>query len=603
MCGIAGYFTSLPTSMPQPDFGAMLQALQHRGPDGSGVWHCKSKMASLLHVRLAIIDPSLAGKQPMHTVDGRFTIVFNGEIYNYLELRSKLESQGLTFISSSDTEVLLQWLVHYGPSSITHLRGMFTFALWDSLEQTCLLGRDRFGIKPLYYFEYASTLLIASEIRTILASGLVNGNIEANVLAGFFQTGTVPDPAALVHDVKMLPAGCTLSWKNGVSKIACDTSVTFPCPNAEISWSQAVKITREALLDSVEKHFVSDVPVGIFLSGGIDSTAILALSQIIGKKGIKTFSLGVDDTDLDETDIARRTAQHFGTDHVEWRLDGTEARKLFDEFLSCIDQPTIDGFNTYVVSRLARQNGYKVVLSGLGGDELFAGYRSFTTLPKLQMLVRLPLLLRQPLAFLLGGLASKPNLQRLASALMRQADLDELYDVFRGIFSAEDAAKLVRHYLSVIPTTIKFSHLSQQPTMADSISVMELSRYMRNQLLRDGDVMSMANGVELRVPLVDTVFFDRVATIPAKFRLKLGKKLLLAAVPEIPSWVTRQKKRGFFFPYEKWLETPEWAELFTLASKDIPVPLPNWYQRWSLLVFDQWRKRNYLIEENHLAVA
>jgi asparagine synthase (glutamine-hydrolysing) len=353
---------------------------------------------------------------------------------------------------------------------------------------------------------------------------------------------------------------------------------------------EAVGRTRAALLDSVDRHFVSDVPVGIFLSGGVDSTALLALAHHSGRREIRTFSIGVDDASRDESEIAKRTAAHFGTQHTELRLTAAIARELFPRFLESVDQPTIDGFNTYSVAGIAREHGMKVVLNGLGGDELFAGYPSFEMLPRLLALSRIAGPARGLIGATLECAGARGRPGRLGSALRAGGSLAQLYSAFRGVFSRKDAAVLAQHFTGQTGTAPEPAEEEPPPNMRDAVSALEIQRYMRNQLLRDSDVMSMAHGLELRVPLVDRELFEVIVRIPAAIRLRPGKQLLLDAVPEIPAWVRGRAKRGFLFPYESWLGTDEWRALMAESSQDLPVRPSTWYQKWAVFVFRHWER-------------
>ncbi len=592
MCGIAGILSNQPLS-PASDAALRLmqQALRHRGPDDEGIWNSPSGKIAFVHTRLSILDLSAAGHQPMSTTDGRLTLTFNGEIYNFRELRTTLEREGVSFRTRTDTEVILRLYEKYGEDCVLHLRGMFAFALWDEQEQSCLLARDRFGIKPLYYAQSEGRLTFASETRAFDGDGLSGRETDPEALTRYFQTGSVPEPLSMNRAVRMLEAGHSLRWKNGEAQIRRWWQVAFP-PGEDMTTSQAAALARKALLDTVEHHFISDVPVGIFLSGGVDSTALLALAHATGRRNIQTFSIGVDDAARDESSLAQRTAQHFGTCHHELKLTAEKAREMFTRFLEVVDQPTIDGFNTFIVAGLARENGMKVVLSGVGGDELFAGYPSFVKIPLLQRLATLLGPFRGLAGLGLTKLRSKPQLVRLGAALQDGGGLEQIYDAFRGVFSSTDARRLAQHFTRQHP---KLATRGQEcidiAPIANTISALELRRYMLNQLLRDSDVMSMAHGLELRVPLVDSGLFDSIAAIPAALRLRQGKQLFLDAVPEIPEWIRQRPKSGFLFPYEKWLATPEWQVLFADALKNLPVPLTSWYQRWAVFVFTRWLAR------------
>ncbi|GEP43521.1 asparagine synthase (glutamine-hydrolyzing) [Brevifollis gellanilyticus] len=581
MCGIAGILSS-PAGLTdlEANLVRMQSALLHRGPDDGGVWMDGIRSVGLAHRRLSILDLSSAGHQPMISADGRRVICFNGEIYNFRELRADLESRGVVFATQSDTEVLLQLYARHGENMVRQLRGMFAFCLWDEDKQEALLARDPLGIKPLYVHEANGTLAFASELRALCGSGIFKPALDAEAVCRYFETGTVPEPLTLAKEVRMLEAGHTLVWKAGKTQRQRYWNLSF---GSDFSGDD-IRHAREALIDSVRHHFVSDVPVGVFLSGGIDSTAILALANEAGHRGISSFSITVDDEVADEGPIARRTAAHFGSNHHEMRLDAEVARGLFGEFLKHLDQPSIDGLNTFTVSSLARQHGMKVVLSGLGGDELFGGYSSFSKIPK--MLRLHPVLSRVPgLPMLLQR--GKPQHRRLADFLRSPGTVADAFGALRGIFSKGEAAALTRWITGegsqfAVPGS-RLESGKNDGAAQDQISELELTRYMRNQLLRDSDVMSMARGLELRVPFVDRVLAERITEIPAPQRLRPNKALLTEAVPEVPEWVVNQKKRGFLFPYQKWLGS-EWGDEFARAGAGAPVPMPNWYQVWSVFV-------------------
>lgn len=591
MCGIAGIIGAKAGSPKAEEaISAMLRSLRHRGPDDEGLWQGKSGEARFAHARLSILDLSAAGHQPMSTPDGRFTITFNGEIYNFAELRAGLVAQGVPLRSHTDTEVILNLYIQDGPACVKKLRGMFAFAIWDEHERSCFFARDPFGIKPLYYTIIPDGLVFASELRALLHSGLVPRALDAAAVAGYFKMGTVPEPLTMVKNVRRLEAGCTLTWKSGRISTGPYWSVEFPQHLPPVK--DPVTYAREALLESVRHHFVSDVPVGIFLSGGMDSTAVLALARVAGMNNLQTYSIGVDNAGLDESAVARRTAAHFGATHHEMRLGGSLGREMFEHFLSSLDHPSIDGFNTYVVSSFASKAGAKVVLSGLGGDELFGGYSSFWKVPSLFRACRA--IKAIPLGARLASAALKldsmsPRLRRLGALFDQKVSLSEVYRAYRGIFIRSEARKLAAHITgsSEKEATLPYADVVASDPL-NAVCELELTRYMRNQLLRDSDIMSMAHGLELRVPFVDSVLFDSLARLPSSIRIQPGKQLLADAVPEIPAWVKEQSKRGFVFPFAEWLETPEWKPVFDSALQGLPVTATAWYQRWSIFVLEHW---------------
>src|SRR5437762_2186907 len=380
MCGIAGIVNSgFDREKLEKILTGMQQQLHHRGPDDHGLFISRDGRTGLVNTRLAILDLSSAGHQPMASANRRYRIVLNGEIYHFQQLRAELAAEGETFLSHSDTEVALKMYERYGPDCVRELEGMFALAIWDEQEQVCFLARGPFGIKPLYYCETNHGFCFASELRTLLGTGLVPRRLSLAAVSGYLLFGAVPEPLTLVEDVRALSAGHYLIWRHGRCRLTTYWDLQFG--DEPIAEAEAVELVRDALDESIRRHLVSDVPVGVFLSGGIDSTALVALASRHAGNKLRTFCISFDDPKFDEGNVAARTAQHFGAQHFDWRLDSTTARKLLANFLECSDQPSIDGFNTFCVSRLAHDAGLKVVLSGLGGDEVFGGYSSFRRVP------------------------------------------------------------------------------------------------------------------------------------------------------------------------------------------------------------------------------
>ncbi|MFT6408987.1 MAG: asparagine synthase (glutamine-hydrolyzing) [Arenicella sp.] len=568
---------------------AMQDALTHRGPDSKGAFFSPSYQAALAHTRLSIIDLSNGGHQPMSAANQRYTITFNGEIYNYKKLRTQLEVEGEEFESDSDTEVILKLYISKGAACVQLLRGMFAFLIWDEQEQKAFAARDALGIKPFYYLKSDGSFIFASELRAVLASGYSSRRISSRGVMSYLLKGTVAEPDTAIKNLKMLPAGTYLTWKSGKTKLHRYWNLDFSVQH--FSGLKAIEVTRTALEHSIRAHLVSDVPVGIFLSGGIDSTALVAIASKLSKKQINTYSIAFESPEWNEADIAKRVAQHFGTNHTEFLITAKIARPLFNQFLLDIDQPSIDGFNTYCVSKLASEAGEKVVLSGLGGDELFAGYTTFEVLPEMMRKSRL---LRK-LNFMLKPLSKalyktlSPRQRRISDALNNSHSLTAAHQSFRGIFSISEAYELTNIVCNKAPKEI-FVAEPNHPSEADNISHLELSTYLRNQLLRDSDVASMAWGLELRVPFIDRVFIEQISTISSDIRLQQGKKLLIDCVPELPSWVVNRPKQGFRFPFDEWFES-SWNDM-PMPVTPKWIPLQPWYRRWSLVVLNDWKARH-----------
>ena len=590
MCGIAGCIGYREDrDRLEKLMGRMQNALQHRGPDDRGIYIASDRQAALTHTRLSIIDLTAAGHQPMSISNGRYWITFNGEIYNFRELRQNLISQGEQFHSQTDTEVILKLYEKLGSDCVTQLRGMFAFAIWDTLEKTAFIARDPLGIKPLYYWQSSQTLLFASELRTLLASGLPSITINPEGLYGYLISGSVPEPNTLIQDIHCLDAGHWLQWQAG--NVTKNQYWQIQFTPQSISQSEAIERVRTALIDSINYHFVSDVPVGVFLSGGIDSTALVALARQTQLGELHTYSIAFEEAQWNEGAIAQKIAQQFNTHHTEYKITAQTGRELLDKFVGAIDQPSIDGFNTFCVSKVAREKGAKVVLSGLGGDELFGGYSSFQQIPKMvNWGQRLQWLQPLNIGQQLGKWTRKNKLQRLGDFLQQVPNSFNAYLCYRGIFTHTEAKDLITHYFPQI-SSFPFRKLPEIPSFSsleDEVSFLEISRYMRNQLLRDSDVMSMAWGLEVRVPFLDRQVLDSIDSIPHTLRLSPGKQLLIDAVPELPDWVINKPKQGFLFPFDRWLNEPEWDKIFQAANPLAQISLTPWYRRWSLVILQQW---------------
>ncbi len=392
MCGIAGIYAYHYAANPveHAELRRIRDHMAARGPDGVGEWYSQHERIGLAHRRLSIIDLSERGAQPMTSADGKLVITFNGEIYNYQHLRASLEAGGHTFFTQTDTEVLLQLYAEKGEAMVNDLRGMFAFGLWDVEKNALLLARDPYGIKPLYYADDGWTFRFASQVKALLAGGKVSRSQEPAGWAGFCLFGSVPEPFTTYREIRALPAGSTL-WVDriGTGEIKQYFSVADAYCSAEVASSPANKedlqlTIREALLDSVRHHLVADVPVGAFLSSGIDSGALVGLMRDAGQQDIQTVTLAFEEfsgRNADEATIAQEVSAQYDTRHTTRVVTEQEFRDDLPKILDAMDQPTIDGINTWFVSKAARELGLKVAISGLGGDELFGGYPSFRDLP------------------------------------------------------------------------------------------------------------------------------------------------------------------------------------------------------------------------------
>ena len=565
MCGIVGAFGRRGT----PEVVArMSDSLPHRGPDDCGLTGLAGGTSGASggfgHRRLAIIDLSASGHQPMLSGDGRWSIVFNGEIYNYRALRAELEEEGVRFRGGSDTEVILEGCIRYGPSFLRRLRGMYALAIWDQADSRAWLARDPFGIKPLYLAQREGTVLFASEVRALLGSGLVEPLLDRSVIAAYLQLGSVPEPHAIVAGVSSLPAGTVIEVRvsDGIAQAGAPSQhlPPFHAPDdARITTpAEAYSSVRAALRDSVAHHLIADVPVGMFLSGGIDSSAVVALAAEVSATRLDTFTVVFEERAFSEREHARAVANRFDTRHTELPLSGKAMLASLPAAFTAMDMPSMDGLNTYVVSAGVRQAGLKVVLSGLGGDELFAGYPSFRRASRLAR--------AWPLVGAVGGVvrrmawaAGPARAHKLALLVEGASPALAAYRASRSLFSPTVASRLAG-------AAARVREVAPPPGMSllGQVSWYEATGYMRNTLLRDSDVFSMAHGLELRVPFVDVEVAAASMRIDDRLKLSAGrtKPLLVGAVEDLlPKEVWNRPKQGFALPFAHWLQGPLRSEL------------------------------------------
>lgn len=592
----------------------MNHAMKHRGPDDNGIADFNG--LSLGHQRLAIIDLSPAGHQPMKREV--VTIVFNGEIYNYRDVRSKLSQY--EFTSDSDTEVLIRAWQHWGVEMLQHLNGMFAFAIWDEAKQQLFIARDRLGIKPLYYSQSGDNLIFASEVRSLLASGKVKRKINRSALYDYFSYQTVHAPATIVENVRMLMPGHYIIAHKGKLNFHQWWKPEVNAAFADLSEQAIRNKTRELLSDAVKIRMVADVPFGAFLSGGIDSSLVVGLMQQVSSQPVKTFSVVFDDSEFSEAKYARRVAEHFGTEHHEIKLKPADFLDLLPDALSAMDHPSGDGPNTYVVSGATRKAGVTMALSGLGGDELFAGYPVFKRLMKLRettLLKNSPAFARKFVATTIGLLRKDIGSRKAAEILkLKSVNPGSAYPIVRKVLLHDQIEKL----FSVPETSIDSHAFTQQlfsqydnQHLLSAVSEAEIRTYMQNVLLRDTDQMSMAHALEVRVPFLDyrLVEFALSLNDNAKFPVT-PKKLLADSFHDfLPDEIFSRKKMGFVMPWEHWMKNElrdlcylslkrfgeregiHSKELLKLWSKfESGSGEVSWSRIWPIVVLENWIERN-----------
>jgi asparagine synthase (glutamine-hydrolysing) len=571
MCGLAGFFAHAAHGTPvgRATLIAMRDRMAARGPDGLGLWIAPDGRTGFGHRRLSIIDLSESGAQPMATPDGRYTIAYNGEIYNYRALRTELVEQGAAFTGDSDTEVVLQLYARHGAGMLGKLRGMFALAIWDAHARTMFLARDPLGIKPLYYADSGGTLRLASQVKALLVDPAISRDPSPAGLAGFHLTGSVPEPFTAYRSIRALPAGHWLTCtEQGPGTPARYTNVAATLVDAR---GQVVSDSdiRAALRDSVRHHLVADVEVGAFLSGGVDSGALIGLMRDCGQQRIRACTLTYREfagTADDEMPGAIDMARRYGVDHHVRSVTAAEFAEDLDAIFDAMDQPSVDGINTWFVSKACREMGLKVALSGLGGDELLAGYSTFRSVPR--MFHRAGPLTRIPGAAKAARMMIRALAPRFARRNPKALGVLDYAGTWSGAYLLRRAVLLPFELDGAMDPAMTREGLAELDLLglfADSlhpdpgsdngrVGALETCHYMRNQLLRDTDWASMAHSVEIRVPLVDYTLLQAIA--PRIASLKPGEgKMLLASAPAIPvpADVVARPKTGFGIPVGDWL--------------------------------------------------
>jgi asparagine synthase (glutamine-hydrolysing) len=589
MCGLNGIFAyNRSAGLPkQAELIATRDAMTARGPDGAGEWWSEERRIGLGHRRLSILDLSERASQPMISACGRYVVVFNGEIYNYPALRKELEAQGAIFRTTSDTEVLLHLFARDGAAMAAKLRGMFAFAIWDAAERRLFLARDPYGIKPLYTSNDGWTFRFASQVKALLAGGGVSRDPEPAGIVGFHIWGSVPEPFTLYRDIRALPAGHS-QWIDeeglreprayaSIAKVFADGAAN-PAPAADI----AARV-RAAALESVTAHLIADVEVGVFLSAGVDSGALLGLMRDAGQERIRAITLSFDEfrgTAKDEAPLAAEISKLYGAEHIVRTVSEAEFKADLPLILAAMDQPSIDGVNTWFVAKAAREAGLKVALSGLGGDEILAGYPSFRDIPCwvswLRWQAAVPELGILARRFLrpIGLVLQKPKLPGLAEF---GGSYPGAYLLRRGLLLPEELPSVLEKETARVglqrlqPLKLVQNSVTPLPSHPLSrVAALESANYLRNQLLRDADWAGMAHGLEIRTPLVDHFLLLGLSSAIPHFSMRRGK-LALSRAPSrpLPAALSRRRKTGFSTPIGQWtgramteapgLSTRQWA--------------------------------------------
>jgi len=632
VCGINGLY-GLKESVLNAEqiITRMNNSLKHRGPDDGGVFI--SDNIALGHRRLSIIDLSAAGHQPMYSFDKRYTIVYNGELYNFKELKFELQrivsgsgSQAYLFQTNTDTEVILAAYARWGADCLNKFNGMYAFAIWDNEKKELFIARDRLGIKPLYYFFTDGIFAFSSEIRALLSSDLIPKKLDQNSLVDYLRYQTVHAPNTIIKGVKMLMPGSYITISNGNVKEKKYWQIDSLSKEQAIKkdYKEICKDVNDLLTKAVQRRLIADVPFGAFLSGGIDSSAVVGLMSKVSSEKIKTFSITFDESEYSEAKYAQLIAKKFNTDHHEIKLTPTDFLNELPNSLKAMDHPSGDGPNTYIVSKATKNAGITMALSGLGGDELFAGYAIFKRsleLNKKKWLNVLPTIIRKSGGTLLKK--AKPSIEsnKVAELLsLSSLNFNNTYPLSRQVLLDEQIKSILKQ--DILPLNSVHEIISSFNKIDDlhqisQVSCAEVSSYMQNVLLRDTDQMSMAHALEVRVPFLDYTLVEYVLNLSDQYKYPVTpKKLLIDSLGELlPDEIVNRPKMGFVLPWNNWMknELKSFCEekIISLSKRKsfneagltklwndfmANKPTISWSRIWILVVLENWLQTNSIDE-------
>ena len=617
MCGINGIYNANGLENGQALIQPMNDAIAHRGPNSDGVFTDQQQVA-LGHRRLSIIDLSDAGQQPFFSSDKNLVMVFNGEVYNFQEIKAEIGDY--PYQSGTDTEVILAAYQKWGKDCLKKFNGMFAFAVWNKQTEELFLVRDRLGIKPLYYYQKDKQLVFSSEIRGLLASGIVPKKLSQEGLVDYLRYQTVHAPNSILQDVKMLPPAHFMHIKEGAVQIGSYWNAKEDYEhNLPTSYEAVKSEVKNRFFKAVERRLVADVPFGAFLSGGIDSSAVVGAMSQISSLPVRTFSVTFDEAEFSEAKFAQMVADKFNTEHTEIRLTPDYFLEELPLALASIDHPSGDGPNSYIVSKVTKQAGVTMALSGLGGDELFAGYDVFKrvlSLQSKQWLGKVPSAFRQLAGW--GLQKARPSVasDKIAS-LLQQGDLGitGAYPITRQVL-LENSIKALLTFSGLPENAVSQkakAHRFNGLPILSQVSVLEMETYMQNVLLRDTDQMSMASALEVRVPFLDHELVELALGISDQFKYPATpKKLLIESLGDLlPSEVVNRPKMGFTLPWATWLKTTlkDFAQerLESLAGRSAfqekalldlwsaflqGNPSVTWSRLWPLIVLEDWMQKH-----------
>lgn len=625
MCGINGLISSeLAAEQREEIIKRMNECLSHRGPDHDGIF--SEHAITLGHRRLSIIDLSAEGNQPFFSVDKRYAIVYNGELYNYRDLRLELQrskmgtaEQPYFFSTSSDTEVVLAAYIRWGLGCLERFNGMYAFAIYDRETKRIVAARDRLGVKPFYYSYSDQGFIFSSEVRPILRSGVRKFTINKSAIGEYAMYQTVHAPATIIKEIKMLLPGHYLEVEEGKAVITKYYDINLIAPRRkEEDYEQCCRRVSDLLGASVQKRLVADVPFGAFLSGGIDSSVVVGLMSQVSSEKVRTFNVSFNEEEFSESKYARLIAKRFNTEHHEIKLLPQDFLKGLPEALEAMDHPGGDGPNTYIVSKATKERGIKMALSGIGGDELFAGYDVFRRMSQLQKktwINRIPRHGRVAAGLLLKLKKKTAATEKIAELLAQdEIRLETAYPLVRSVFTqkelerlttAADPLKRVREIVSAVP--------QNENHLLSSVSMAEIGSYLQNVLLRDADQMGMAVALEIREPFLDYQLAEYVLSLSDDLKFPhTPKKLLVDSMKDLlPDEIINRPKMGFTLPWTHWMknELRDFCEsnLSELCSRQLfhekGISLlwqrflagdqrAGWSRIWHLVILNHWISSN-----------
>ena len=616
MCGIAGILNLKGETLQAAAVRAMTDRIAHRGPDAEGIY--ADHHIALGHRRLSIIDLSESANQPMWDHAGRYALVFNGEIYNYQEVRAQLSDY--PFRTHSDTEVVIAAYERWGVKSLDRFNGMFAFVIWDTKEQVLFAARDRLGKKPFYYYHTKKEFIFSSELRSLIASGLVEPKLDESQLGEYFLYQAPVYENSLIKGIKRLPAGHYALVSKDNLTIQPYWGYAHIRPSGDHAEKAKQKV-RDLFLEAIRLRMVSDVPVGAFLSGGIDSSLVVACMAEQSASPVDTFTVSFDEKAYDESSYAEHIASLYKTNHHRLVIRPEEFLEQLDTILGDMDTPSGDGPNAWLVSKHTRQTGIKVALSGLGGDELFAGYDKFLNyhrMMKHQWFSQLPMAIRRTAATAMA-MIRKSGIHKLEElSALEKWDFAQVYPLLRRAYNQGEANQILRTPMARDEVELRLTGWQEQLSTYGHFSmctVGEMETYTRDVLLRDTDQMSMAHALEVRVPFFDYKLIEYVLSLSDAVKYPHSPKQLLveAMAPRLPKQITHRRKMGFTLPIQHWLKN-ELAGFADEKIKQMAVrhefneagvlrkwsafnegdPAVPWTRVWQMVVLSDWLQRNKL---------